>query len=153
MKQNQLDRIIKLVRRTGDRFVIMDKETDGVVVLMDLNEYEHLLNDVEPVEELEEEEMLNKLNYDISRWQEKKNRPEIEPSEIADWNTEDDEIDLDLPLEPEETKTETLVPEAKTIEPTIAPVPETVGDQTFAEETLSDLPEGEEEKFYLEPIE
>lgn len=165
MKQNQLDRIIKLVRRTGDRFVIMDKASDDVMVLMNLNEYENLLNDTAPVEELEEEEMLNKLNYDISRWQDQKNKKEVadwqEPqlqqpervSPAVDTDIEDSELEdeYEMPEPIVEDNSEPI--QEKTAEPVSIPVEPIVGGQVFAEEDLSDLPEGEEEKFYLEPIE
>jgi PHD/YefM family antitoxin component YafN of YafNO toxin-antitoxin module len=164
MKQNQLDRIIKLVRRTGDRFVIMDKETEEVMVMMNLSEYENLLNDTTPVEDLEEEEMLNKLNHDISRWREQK-----KPSPVDDWSQpaieedeefsevksemEDNELTDISNLEPLESEPK-LVPIVEK-EPELANITlqETPVQPVFGQEDLSDLPEGEEEKFYLEPIE
>ncbi len=183
MKQNQLDRIIKLVRRTGDRFVIMDKETEETMVLMNLNEYENLLNDTSSLEDLEEEDMLNKLNHDISRWQTQKNRqpiPDWEENlqkelvrpvklpEVLPTILETDEMEENDDLEDDEyedvdidTKNaSTLAPETfeesiveKNIEPINIPLEVGQVEQTFGEEGLSDLAEGEEEKFYLEPIE
>ncbi len=134
MKQNQLDRIIKLVRRTGDRFVIMDKETDETMVLMNLNEYESLLNDTSCLENLEEEDMLNKLNHDISRWQDQKKR-----QPIPGWE--------------DNTKKEVEKISEPVLETTNIPLEVGQVEQTFGEENLSGLPEDEEEKFYLEPIE
>lgn len=180
MRQNQLDRIIRLVRRTGDRFVIMDKETDQTMVLMNLDEYENLLNDTSSLEDLEEEDMLNKLNHDISRWQVKKNRqpipdweenvrkeplPIVEVEEELPEETEIEDIDE---IEDDEFEDVDIVPPNETTfasEPILEPVVEKLPEistipletgqveQTFGEESLSDLPEGEEEKFYLEPIE
>ena len=40
------------------------------MVVMNLNEYEDLLNTTAEVENLAEEEMLSRLNHDINRWQE-----------------------------------------------------------------------------------
>lgn len=179
MKQNQLDRIIKLVRRTGDRFVIMDKETEETMVLMNLNEYESLLNDTSSLEDLGEEDMLNKLNHDISRWQTQKTRqtmptwvderkeslptvqieeilPEVHDVEDLEEIEEDEFEDEGLVpnLEPSidaESILEPLV--EKTLEPTTIPLEIGQVEQSFGEETLSGLPEDEEEKFYLEPIE
>ena len=166
MKQNQLDRIIKLVRRTGDRFVIMDKETDEVMIMMNLGEYENLLNDSTPVEDLEEEEMLNKLNHDISRWRDQKKTPPtsawspavtVDELDIPEADTEvdieDSELDEEIPLAPtpEEPKLVPIVekePKLANITPQETPI-----EPIFGQEDLSDLPEGEEEKFYLEPIE
>lgn len=43
MKNSQLNRVLSLVRHTGDRMIVMDPETDDVVVMMRLPEYENLL--------------------------------------------------------------------------------------------------------------
>jgi len=183
MRQHQLDRIIRLVRRTGDRFVIMDKETDQTMVLMNLDEYENLLNDTSSLEDLEEEDMLNKLNHDISRWQVKKNRqpiPDWEENvkkehlpvvELEDDLLDEEKIDdIDEIEETEDDEFEDMGDISKneptfTAEPVLEPVIEKLPEistipletgqveQVFGEENLSNLPEGEEEKFYLEPIE
>ncbi len=175
MKQNQLDRIIKLVRRTGDRFVIMDKDTEETMVLMNLDEYENLLNDTSSLEELEEEDMLNRLNHDITRWRAQKGEPEnwCEPeekkeftheevlneiSEIEDSELENLEDDDEMEISKEENQPKVEEPH---LEPIIEKLPDsgviigqpTQVEQTFGEESLSDLEDGEEEKFYLEPVE
>lgn len=182
MKQNQLDRIIKLVRRTGDRFVIMDKETEETMVLMNLNEYESLLNDTSSLEDLGEEDMLNKLNHDISRWQTQKTRqpmpiwedirkeslPTVQIEEILPEVHEVEGLDEMEEIDEDEFENEGLVSNSelalepiavlepiaeKILEPTTIPLEIGQVEQTFGEETLSGLPEDEEEKFYLEPIE
>ena len=182
MKQNQLDRIIKLVRRTGDRFVIMDKETEETMVLMNLNEYESLLNDTSSLEDLEEEDMLNKLNHDISRWQTQKTRqpmpvweddrkeslPTVQIEEILPEIQEVEDLEEIDEIEDDELEDEGFVSKnepalesmavlepivEKLLEPTTIPLEVGQVEQTFGEETLSGLPEDEEEKFYLEPIE
>lgn len=188
MKQNQLDRIIRLVKRTGDRFVILDRDTDEAMVVMNLNEYEDLLNTTAEVSSLAEEEMLSRLNHDINRWQEQNEKkatlpqiqydePEVEEAEPEEEEPVEEEEKLpevhDLPeisqkiddseLEDEEdgiefAPTADPVPQPP-VEPVsyVAPVVSLNSDSTpavnFAEEDLSDLPEGEEEKFYLEPVE
>ena len=190
MKQKQLDRIIRLVKRTGDRFVILDRDTDEAMVVMNLNEYEDLLNTTTEVENLAEEEMLSRLNRDINRWQEQNNKkpalpqieyetPETEEAEerveklleeetLAEISQENEEVE---DSEMEDVEDEECLPEIATLEDVVpqpikpepiqyvapAPIPEAVPEAqpqaTFAEQDLSDLPEGEEEKFYLEPIE
>lgn len=150
MKQSQLDRIIKLVRRTGDRFVIMDKETEEVMVLMNLGEYENLLNDVTPVACLPEEDMLQKINHDIARWREQ-NLKNIEP----DWEESETEDEEPTEAEVDEMAEEPHLEPIIAKETPIAPLEsqESQENANLSEETLADLPEGEEEKFYLEPIE
>jgi len=154
MKPNQLDRIMKLVKRTGDRFVILDKETDEAVVMMDLGDYEVLLNDSYRIEDLEGEEVLKRLNRDINRWQEQ-NEKKIE--EITDSELEDvPEFNSETPMDREVSSENTEVAEnsVKYVEPVAANAESTEAEKSvFGEEDLSDLPEGEEEKFYLEPIE
>ncbi len=167
MKQNQLDRIIRLVKRTGDRFVILDRATDEAMVVMNLNEYEDLLNTTAEVENLAEEEMLSRLNHDINRWQEQNEKkttlPQIQYEE-TEVEAEDEEAEK-LPeldnlanfSQEDEDLEDSELEEIDECLPEIEPVPEltpaVVPITNFAEEDLSDLPEGEEEKFYLEPIE
>lgn len=190
MKQNQLDRIIRLVKRTGDRFVVLDRATDEAMVVMNLNEYEDLLNTTTEVSNLAEEEMLSRLNHDINRWQEQNEKrtalPQIEyeeplaESEEEVEQTKEYEVDQTEPkcfpevenlaeisedLEDSELDDlEEFVPAPVVVEPAletvkyVSPVPEATTPEipvqaNFAEEDLSNLPEGEEEKFYLEPIE
>ncbi|MCX6780391.1 MAG: hypothetical protein NT034_04440 [Candidatus Magasanikbacteria bacterium] len=188
MKQNQLDRIIRLVKRTGDRFVILDRDTDEAMVVMNLNEYEDLLNTTAEVSDLAEEEMLSRLNHDINRWQEQNEKkatlpqiqydePEVEETEPEEPEPVEQEEKLpevhNLPEVSEEIDDSELEDEEDGIEfapsgdsvpqPPVEPVsyvaptaPLNSGSApaaNFAEEDLSDLPEGEEEKFYLEPIE
>ncbi len=42
MNQEQLNRILRLVNRTGDKFIVADRETDGVFVVMDMLDYEEM---------------------------------------------------------------------------------------------------------------
>jgi hypothetical protein len=42
MNSNQLNRILKLIQRTGDKFVVADKDTDSVFVVMELLDYEEM---------------------------------------------------------------------------------------------------------------
>src|SRR3989338_5858753 len=44
MNNNQLNRVMRLVRRTGDRCVVLDNECDEAVVVLNLDEYERMLD-------------------------------------------------------------------------------------------------------------
>src|SRR3989338_9706162 len=44
MKSSQLNQVLRLIRGTGDRAMIMDPAGEEVVVLMNLNDYEALLD-------------------------------------------------------------------------------------------------------------
>ena len=45
MHNSQLNRVLKLVRRTGDKLVIFDKENDSGYAVMNLDQYENLLDE------------------------------------------------------------------------------------------------------------
>lgn len=94
MNSHQINKILNLIKRTGDKFVVMDKDSDEAYVMMDVMDYEDLLTD--PVlDDLSEEEMLSKVNRDLSNWrirnERKKDYYEDDCSE-DDFDFEDDEI-------------------------------------------------------------
>jgi exoribonuclease R len=155
MKQAQLNRVLKLVKRTGDRFVVLDQETDNVLVVMNVDEYEDLLNQTIPPEELDEEDMLDKIDCDIKSWQKKRSANQEELQNFL----EDDE-DLDEESLPDNFSTENSFDEKESEE---LPA-EFDNKNTAEEESLEDVPHedeekyeegegGEEPKFYLEPVE
>ena len=45
MHNSQLNRVLKLVQRTGDKLVIFDKENDTGYAVMNLDQYENLLDE------------------------------------------------------------------------------------------------------------
>jgi len=167
MQSSQLNRILNLVRRTGDKFVILDQESDEAFTLMPLSDYEHLLDGASSVSDLSEEEIWEKVDRDLNEW--RSNHPvdndwESEKENNLEQNLETDEVssedDLstskDFEIEPEEIEEE--IKDIPTIlsEPEIIPLqtPEApTSDNLAKEEDLSDVPEDEEEKFYLEPVE
>lgn len=170
MKSSQLSRILNLVRRTGDKFVILDQETDEAFSVMRLSDYERLLDGTSPVRDLSEEEIWEKVDRDLNEWRvshpfydggdwENEKRNEQETDWEKNWADEADEkeeeieeIDEanDFSPEPEETN------EEEVLEPQVVPLKqeETPLESAMTkEEDLSDVPEDEEEKFYLEPVE
>ncbi|MFH1789615.1 MAG: hypothetical protein ABH832_00920 [bacterium] len=68
MNSNQFKKIIKVMRRTGDKIIVPDSESDSVFVLMDLNEYERMLASNVQLKGMPEDEMMNRINRDISLW-------------------------------------------------------------------------------------
>jgi len=157
MKPNQLDRIMRLVRRTRDRFVVLDKDTDEAFVLMNLSEYEQLLNGTDPIESLPEEEMLQKINNDIARWREQNQKFKDEETDeeleykntekIAEISENNEEPHLEPIVEKEEVFTPNLPVEIQSLEL------EDDESEPLSEEDLSDIPEEEEQKFHVEPVE
>jgi hypothetical protein len=64
---NQIQRAINLIRKTGDRLLIADKE-ENVYALMHLDQYEDLIHEDSGVRGLTENELLDKINRDIAIW-------------------------------------------------------------------------------------
>ncbi|MDD4476726.1 MAG: hypothetical protein PHY40_01045 [Patescibacteria group bacterium] len=152
MTDPQLNKILKLIRRTGDRCAILDKDTDSAFMMMSIGEYEKLLDEKETIRDLNEEEMLNKINRDISVWRsEHEKKEEAKSFEIKDEhikkNEEDGENfenfgDVDIndfkkDLIEEEKEIEKIQPEET--EESLADIP-------------SDAPDEEEDRYYLEPV-
>jgi hypothetical protein len=164
MQNSQLNRVISLVRRTGDRMIIMDNESDSVLVLMDLDSYEKMLGtSPESLVDLSEEQMLEKINRDIAKWR-----------SYNDKSEEEGGVDFSAVNEPEmparrvepaaaESTGENLEPldlsggETNALENLpVSPEEEDLGQDMAKidqEVPLSDVQEEEEEKFYLEPVE
>lgn len=47
MQNSQLDRLLRLIRRTGDKAVVVDRESEHIFMLMDLDDYEGMLDVVD----------------------------------------------------------------------------------------------------------
>ena len=63
-----LDRLIKLAKRTGDRLIVHNPADEIDIVIMDVSEYENLLDEKKDVRGLSERELLNQINRDIAIW-------------------------------------------------------------------------------------
>lgn len=72
--KSQLERAINLAANTGDKIIVVDELNDRSSVVMNLDEYEKLLNSENKgntaIENLTEEELLDKINHDIISWKE-----------------------------------------------------------------------------------
>lgn len=68
MQQNSLEQIMELIKKTGDRFVVLDNDSSSAFVILSLREYQRLALDQNEVKDLTEEELLNKINRDIAVW-------------------------------------------------------------------------------------
>lgn len=160
MNNNQLDRVLRLVKKTGDKVVVVDRESDAVVVLMDLDDYEFLLEESftndgftptgedSPVsldweaDDLPEEETEDVRN-DV-------NEPVILSTPLK---TLEEELPLDA-FEKEATQFEEGDQVNFISEPTDGEqVAQTSKISLDKEEKIDDIPDdGEEERFYLEPV-
>lgn len=63
--RDQLERAIKLAKKTGDRLLVYDSQKpDDTYVVMSIDEYEKIVDD----NSLTEDEMTDKINRDIAEW-------------------------------------------------------------------------------------
>jgi len=154
MHQNQLDRVMRLVRRTGDRCVVLDNENDSAVVLMNLDEYESLLDfDGETCQCCEDrcndDECVNDVDRSFGDV-----LPDIS-SEIDDVLPKEQNDDFFAKEEAIHFDSEEVENEAPIMEEIVTDLP-AVELKNFAnvgqEESLKDLPAEEADRFYLEPV-
>ncbi len=73
------------MRQTGDRVIILDKENDPFVI-MDLNNYRSLLREEVKVANISEEELLDKINRQISAW--KSSQPDLSDYDLAQFRVD-----------------------------------------------------------------
>lgn len=139
MNNLQLQRTLRLLRRTGDRGIVLDTESDEVFVLMDADAYEKMLPNFSPQRKKDDgEEGLEDYILDdlLEIEEQRKAVPEVQKPVFVPGKVAPDKNTLDKKL----SFTEDWVAEKSAI---------------LSEESLADVPheEEEEEKFYLEPVE
>jgi hypothetical protein len=151
MKNNQLDRLMNLIHKTGDRMVVLDRETDEVVVMMSLDEYENLRD--MPNNSGGEDFFVPSSGDDFfSKLSDEEKDKDVKNNE-NDKIFEDDSMSrVDEPI---------FAAPARIKAPETKPASFDLADdwslnnnnaKTSPEESLADVPAEEEEKFYLEPV-
>lgn len=147
MNNLQLERTLRLLRRTGDKAVVVDPGSDEVFMLMNLDAYEDLLDEIDergPFDGTDNEGTLtDKDDLTLS-------------DALVDDFTETSSADE------EQAPVEKLTPVVRRsmVDTEAEPLdfseswPKKAVPSLKNEESLEDVPdEGEEEKFYLEPVE
>lgn len=82
--QSQLQKAIDLVRKTGDRLLVLDMaKPENAFAVMSIDEYEKLMIGKSEVRGLTENELVDKINRDIAIWKSEKEYKENEP--IRAW--------------------------------------------------------------------
>jgi hypothetical protein len=67
--QNQLEKAIKIAKKTGDKLIIFDNiRSDSAFVVMSLDAYEKVAINRSDVRGLTEDQLLDKINRDIAIW-------------------------------------------------------------------------------------
>jgi hypothetical protein len=112
--KSQLERAIKIAANTGDKIIVVDESNERSSVVMNLDDYEVLLNGQHKVnyeiKNLTEDELLDKINRDIVTWKDANSDKKI----FDDLDVEDEDLteefndeDVDFTAdEPIITKTE-----------------------------------------------
>ena len=65
---NILDKVFTLLEKTNDRCLVLLPEQDQAYAILSLAEYERLILARSQVEDLTEQELLDKINRDIAIW-------------------------------------------------------------------------------------
>lgn len=78
----KLQKIVNLIKKTGDKAIVLDQSGDPAYVMMSLEDYERLILGKSDVRGLTESELLDKINRDIAIWKENQEGDGF-PDEIA----------------------------------------------------------------------
>jgi hypothetical protein len=66
---DRLERFINLIAKTGDKLLVYDRHNpDDSFVVVGLTQYEQLIAKVSNVRDLTEDELIDKINSDITVW-------------------------------------------------------------------------------------
>lgn len=67
---SNLQKVVDLIKKTGDKAIVLDQNGDPNYVLMTFGDYEGLILGKSEVRGLTEAELLDKINRDIAVWKE-----------------------------------------------------------------------------------
>ena len=84
---SHMEKIISLIKRTGDRCVVVDVEGNPLYVMLSLTEYEKLISGSENLAALNEDEMLDKITRDVAIW-----RASQQEQQLRDWDSVENAI-------------------------------------------------------------
>jgi hypothetical protein len=79
-----LERALNLIRKTGDKVIIVDPGDESAYVVMGLDDYENIAG-TEKGRDLTEEKVpdkIDKINQDIALWREETKKEETEPPAV-----------------------------------------------------------------------
>ncbi len=68
MKDSNLQKVFEIIKKTGDRCIVIDNPHGSVYVVMTLDDYEALIQRKGEIANLSEKEFLEKINRDIALW-------------------------------------------------------------------------------------
>lgn len=82
-----IHKIVNLIKKTGDKAIILDKNGDPQYVVMTVYDYEKLVLGKSELSGLTEDELLDKINRDIEIWKESRTEDHL-PIEQYDFSQE-----------------------------------------------------------------
>ena len=97
-----LQKVVNLIKKTGDKAIILDQNGEPNYVIMTLNDYEQLILGKSEVRGLTEPELLDKINRDIAIWKEDQGVDDLGinqrdfSKEAGNFATFNDAFDADL---------------------------------------------------------
>jgi len=154
MKNSQLQRLLNLIQRTGDRLIVADSESGEAFSVMNLSDYEKLIGEDDWQPPLPFRGDASKFAADES--DEFDFASDFQPNNGVADKTNDDWLQRD-PFGAGNNRPSRMTPlsdvlkdmdyfkESSDLSHDLSPI--------ISEEPLNDVPEAEEEKFYLEPVE
>ncbi|NCN07134.1 hypothetical protein GW933_00410 [Candidatus Falkowbacteria bacterium] len=128
-----IQKVINLIKKTGDKVVILDKSGDLDCVIMNISDYEKLVFGKTEVKGLTEDELLDKINRDIEIWKDSQENGHL-PIDQHDFSQE-----LDKNSEP-------------LIDYNFNEMPPVASNQDFSL-NLDNSEEEDEDRYYFEPVE
>jgi len=78
-----LQKLVNLLKKTGDKAIIMDETGEPGYVIMTVADYEELILGKSGVSDLTEDELLDKINHDIAIW---KDNQELRELSVDQYN-------------------------------------------------------------------
>ncbi|MDD2806921.1 MAG: hypothetical protein PHW95_00140 [Patescibacteria group bacterium] len=119
---NSLEKIIELIKKTGDNCVVLDSSGNPAYVVLSFDDYKKLVADKSEIADLTEDELLNKINRDIAIW-----RVKQQEAETNNWE----------PIE------------SLNLEPKVEPSAE---EKSLNKANIEEESDRNDEKYYFEPI-
>ena len=154
MQNSQLQRLLNVMRKTNDKTIVLDNETEQMFVLMNLDSYEDMLDRDDFVNPLggsdDDDDMDEYLLDDTLHEAEKSQENQTSALDISNIFSSTGESEEAKKVEL--TKNVNLAKSSEDLTSNWAI--NNRATPVLSEENLTDVPhEEEEEKFYLEPVE
>ncbi|MBI3291155.1 hypothetical protein HYZ76_02620 [Candidatus Falkowbacteria bacterium] len=122
---NSLAKIVELIKKTGDNCVVLDSAGNPAYAVISFDDYRSLVLGKAQIKGLTEEQLLEKINFDIATWKESAQEESLDDWEAISSSIEDVKI------------------------PDISPFLDRKSLNIDKKEQIADKPE---EKYYFEPI-